>query len=111
MISELHTVFEAPPLTANAENTSETFVLFVCKAFTGEIVRATVQSEMPVVAAIPHIADQIGYSTPDWEKIGLYNMTHDFEYDLEKSFAQTRTSNGDLVIMADGAGCHKKEDH
>lgn len=97
-------------VSATVEVAESELILFICKAFSGEIVRAVVRSEMTVVQAIPEIADQIGYSTPDWEKIGLYNMTRDFEYDPEQSFAQTRTVSGDLVIMADGAGCHKKED-
>ena len=99
---------EAAPTVVETDETQ--LILFICKAFSGEIVRAVVRSEMTVVQAIPEIADQIGYSSPDWEKIGLYNMTRDFEYDPEQSFAQTRTVSGDLVIMADGAGCHKKED-
>ena len=94
-----------------SEDESELLILFICKAFSGEIVRARVRPEMTIEEAIPEIADQIGYSSPDWEKIGMYNLTHDFEYDPLKSFAETRTMSGDLVIMADGAACHKKEDH
>lgn len=85
----------------------DTLVLMVCKAFTGEIVRAVVRADQRIEQAIPEIADQIGYFTPDWEKIGLYNLTRDFEYDLDQVLSETRTQSGDLVIMADGAGCHK----
>lgn len=86
---------------------SATLILMVCKAFSGEIVRAVVRADQTVEQAIPEIADQIGYSTPDWEKIGLYNLTRDFEYEPDQMLSRTRTQSGDLVIMADGAGCHK----
>lgn len=86
---------------------SASLILMVCKAFSGEIVRAVVRADQTVEQAIPEIADQIGYSTPDWEKIGLYNLTRDFEYEPDQMLSETRTQSGDLVIMADGAGCHK----
>lgn len=95
----------SPAWTAADENSH--LVLFICKSFTGEIVRVSVRADRSPVEAIPDIADQIEYSTPDWEKIGMYNLTRDFEYDLDVPFSDTRTQSGDLVIMADGAGCHK----
>ena len=87
---------------------SEEFELYICKGFSGEIVRAFVSSELTLEEAIPTIADQIGYFSPDWEKIGLYNLTHDFEYKSGERFSDTRTEHGDLIMMADGAACHKK---
>lgn len=81
--------------------------LFICKGFSGEITRVTLSPDQFVLQAIPDIADQIGYYSNDWEKIGLYNLTRDFEYDLYESFAGTRTESGDMVVMADGAACHK----
>ena len=81
--------------------------LFICKGFSGEISRVTLSPDQFVLQAIPDIADQIGYYSNDWEKIGLYNLTRDFEYDLYQSFVETRTESGDLVVMADGAACHK----
>jgi hypothetical protein len=82
-------------------------VLMVCKGFTGEIVRAVVSAEDTVVRALPLIADQIGYQSPDWEKIGLYNLTRDFEYHFTDRFCDCGTESGDLVVMADGQACHK----
>lgn len=91
------------------EEESFEIVLLVCKAFSGEIVRASVRSDRTIDQLIPEIADQIGYFSPNWEKIGLYNLTRDFEYSPDQVLAETRTRSGDLVIMADGAGCHKTE--
>lgn len=98
---------EAESAAAPGEREANRITLMVCKAFTGEIVRAFVDADQTVEQAIPDIADQIGYFTPDWEKIGLYNLTRDFEYDPDQVISETRTQSGDLVIMADGAGCHK----
>lgn len=102
-----------PTLPAESEGTGliteevAELTLFVCKGFSGEISRVTLNPDQFVLQAIPDIADQIGYYSHDWEKIGLYNLTRDFEYDLYESFAQTRTESGDMVVMADGAACHK----
>jgi hypothetical protein len=93
--------------TPDDAGSSETLVLMVCKGFTGEIVRAVIPANDTVVQALPTIADQIGYSTPDWEKIGLYNLTQDFEYYFTDRFADCGTRNGDLLVMADGQACHK----
>lgn len=82
--------------------------LLVCKSFSGEIVRAEVSLGDTVEQALPAIADQIGYYSPDWEKIGLYNMTRDFEYTMDDRFIDSGTENGDLVFMADGTACHKE---
>ncbi len=81
--------------------------LFVAKAFSGEICRVRIDVTMTVDQAIPVIADAIGYVSWDWEKIGLYNLSRDFEYEAHARFEATRTASGDLVIMADGAACHK----
>ncbi len=87
----------------------ETLVLFICKGFSGEICRVTLDPGLTPEEAIPGIADRIEYYSPDWEKIGLYNLTRDFEYKSGVPFSQTRTEPGDLVMMADGAACHKEE--
>ncbi|MBS1911033.1 MAG: hypothetical protein JST22_03525 [Bacteroidetes bacterium] len=82
--------------------------VFVCKGFSGEIVRARICLDDTVERALPLIADQIGYYTADYEKIGLYNMTRDFEYLMTDRFGERGTLPGDLIIMADGAACHKE---
>ncbi len=89
------------------QHPEQEITLLVCKAFTGQIVRARVSLYDTVDQAIPVIADQIEYNSPDWEKIGLYNLTRDFEYDMNRRFIDQGTEDGDLVIMADGAACHK----
>lgn len=83
--------------------------LYVCKGFSGEIHRVRVALGDTVEQALPTIADQIGYYTPDYEKIGLYNMTRDFEYRMEELLSATATMPGDLIIMADGGACHKHD--
>ncbi len=85
----------------------EEMTLFVCKGFSGEISRVTVNSSLMIGQAMPDIADAIGYVSHDWEKIGMYNLTRDFEYDMRDQFFETRTESGDLIVMADGAACHK----
>ena len=86
---------------------SQELALMVCKGFTGEIVRAVVTAGDTVVRALPLIADQIGYQSPDWENIGLYNLSQDFEYHFTDRFCDCGTRSGDLVVMADGQACHK----
>ena len=83
-------------------------ILMVCKGFSGEISRVELSTDLMVGQAVPIIADEIGYVSHDWEKIGIYNLSRDFEYDMRDRFSETRTESGDLVIMADGAGCHKE---
>ena len=92
--------------TTHSSNVEE-LVLYICKGFSGEIVRVTIAAECVLEEAIPEIADQIRYFSPDWEKIGLYNLTRDFEYKSGSRFSDTKTENGDLIMMADGAACHK----
>lgn len=91
----------------HAATTEVGLTLYICKGFSGEISRITVLPEQMIQQALPDIADQIGYFSNDWEKIGLYNLTRDFEYDMLQRFDETRTESGDMVIMADGAACHK----
>ena len=85
-----------------------TIFLYFCKGFTGEIIRAQVSVFDTVEESLPLIADQLNYYSPDFEKIGLYNMTRDFEYLMHETFLETGTEDGDLVFMADGQACHKK---
>lgn len=93
--------------TDRKQNETDEMVLYVCKGFSGEISRVVVDRSRSIEETIPDIADQIGYFTTDWEKIGMYNLTRDFEYDLSERFTATRTESGDMVVMADGAACHK----
>lgn len=97
-------------MTVNAgtnETSTEEIAVMVCKGFSGEIVRATIRLDDSVQEALPSIADQIGFHSADWEKIGLYNMTQDFEYLMSDRFSERGTRPGDLLFMADGQACHK----
>lgn len=85
-----------------------TMFLMICKGFTGEIIRVQVSAFDTVEESLPLIADQVNYHTPDFDKIGLYNMTRDFEYLMHETFIETGTREGDLLFMADGQACHKK---
>jgi ABC-type Zn2+ transport system substrate-binding protein/surface adhesin len=84
-----------------------TIQVMICKGFSGEIIRAEIFTHDIVSQAIPEIADQIHYYSPDFEKIGLYNLTQDFEYRMEERFCDHGTNPGDLIVMADGGACHK----
>ena len=82
--------------------------VMICKGFSGEIIRATIATHDVVAEALPEIADQIQYYSPDFEKIGLYNLTQDFEYRMAERFCDHGTHAGDLIVMADGGACHKE---
>jgi hypothetical protein len=84
-----------------------TIQVMICKGFSGEIIRAEIYTHDVVSQALPEIADQIRYYSPDFEKIGLYNLTQDFEYRMEERFCDHGTNPGDLIVMADGGACHK----
>ncbi len=86
---------------------NETIDILVCKGFSGEIVRATIDPTDTVQQALPRIADQISFVSADWEQIGLYNMTRDFEYRMDERFDDRGTMEGDLLLMADGASAHR----
>ena len=86
---------------------SETITLMVCKSFSGEIHRVTVSPYDTILQALPLIADQIRYYSPDWERIGLYNLSQDFEYLADDRFVDRGTRDGDLVVIADGASAHR----
>lgn len=98
------------PLLHETDGTSgaKTIEVLVCKGFSGEIVRARIALDDTVETSLPLIADQIEYYSPDYEKIGLYNMSRDFEYHMHDRFRDRDTHAGDLLFMADGQACHKK---
>jgi hypothetical protein len=86
---------------------SETIRIMVCKAFSGEIHSVVISPYDTITQALPQIADQIEYYSPDWERIGLYNLSQDFEYLADDRFIDRGTRDGDLVVIADGAAAHK----
>ncbi|HVK37305.1 MAG TPA: hypothetical protein VNA88_02140 [Candidatus Kapabacteria bacterium] len=86
---------------------NETITLMVCKAFSGEIHRVVISPYDTITQALPVIADQIAYFSPDWERIGLYNLSQDFEYLADDRFVDRGTRDGDLIVIADGAAAHR----
>jgi hypothetical protein len=86
---------------------SKLITLMVCKAFSGEIHRVEISPYDTITEALPQIADQIQYYSPDWERIGLYNLSQDFEYLADDRFIDRGTRDGDLVVIADGAAAHR----
>lgn len=82
--------------------------IFVCKGYSGNIHRLTVNEFMPLAELLPVMARSIGYYSSNEENLGLYNMSKDFEYSVSLSLNEAKTENGDLLLLADGAGCYKK---
>ncbi len=97
----------APPAAPETGGAEERIHVMICKGFSGQIVRAEISLGDTVAQALPLIADQIDYYSPDWEKIGLYNLTRDYEYLMDERFVDAGTRAGDLLIIADGQACHK----
>ncbi len=81
--------------------------VFVCKGFSGQIYRVKIDPEQPVGRQLPQILEQMQFVVPDLERLGIYNLTQDFEYVREKSFTEQRTCECDLLLIADGSVCHK----
>ncbi|MBL0331423.1 MAG: hypothetical protein IPP08_09625 [Chlorobiota bacterium] len=86
---------------------TDSISVMVCKGSTGQIIKAYINLSDYVQHGIYTIADQIGYDTDDAEKIGLFNMTKDFEYNMEEKFSDRNTSDSDLLFMINGGACHK----
>lgn len=90
--------------------TEEWFMeVFVCKGYSGQIYRVNVNEHLPVHDVIPVIAESLGFYTSNEERVGMYNLTRDWEYFPQDSLLSRGTCSGDLIILADGGGCHKHE--
>ena len=83
--------------------------VFVCKGYSGQIYRVNVNEHLPVNDVIPVIAASLGFYTSNEERVGMYNLTRDWEYLPHDSLLSRGTHSGDLIILADGGGCHKHE--
>ena len=57
---------------------------------------------------IPIIAEGIGFYTSNQDRIGMYNLSKDWEYLPQDSLISRGTQQGDLIILADGGTCHKE---
>jgi len=99
------------PLDGAHRGPSREIDVLVCKGFSGEIVRARIDPDETIERSLPSIADQIEYYSPDWERIGLYNMTLDFEYSMHETFREQGTNAGDLLFMADGTAGYAGKGH
>lgn len=80
--------------------------LFICRGFSGQIVRVDCEDDLPVQHIIGAMADQLGMN---WQKerLGLYNLTRDIEYVMDDTLRHRNTCSGDLLMLADGGSCHK----
>ena len=83
--------------------------VLVCKGYSGQIYRVNVNEHLPVNDVIPVIAASLGFYTSNEERVGMYNLTRDWEYLPQDSLLSRGTNSGDLIILADGGGCHKHE--
>ncbi len=81
--------------------------IFVCKGFSGEIYRVPIDPRQPIRQQLPQILKRVQFFVPYPEALSVYNLTQDFEYALDQSFAEQRTCECDLILIADGSICHK----
>ncbi|MBN8573699.1 MAG: hypothetical protein ACK6BZ_00565 [Candidatus Kapaibacterium sp.] len=66
------------------------------------------EDNLPIQHIIFAMADQLGINWQS-ERLGLYNLTQDVEYSPEDTLVGKATRSGDLVMLADGGSCHKKD--
>jgi hypothetical protein len=82
--------------------------IFICRGYSGQIYRMNVNEHLLLNDIIPIIAEGIGFYTANQDRIGMYNLTRDWEYMPQDSLISRGTQNGDLIILADGGSCHKE---
>lgn len=81
--------------------------LFICRGFSGQIVRVECEDNVPIQHVVAVMADQLGMNWQQ-ERLGLYNLTKDIEYAPTDTLGERQTQNGDLLMLADGGACHKE---
>ncbi|GAB1430465.1 hypothetical protein MASR2M18_12980 [Ignavibacteria bacterium] len=86
----------------------ETTDIFLCRGFSGQIFRLSVNPHQTVEQLTAVLAPAVGLYAVEYERLGLYNLTRDIEYKTDEIIAERGLSNGDLLILADGGSCHKK---
>ena len=74
----------------------------------GQIYRMNVNEHLLLNDIIPIIAEGIGFYTSNQDRIGMYNLSIDWEYLPQDSLISRGTQQGDLIILADGGTCHKE---
>ena len=83
--------------------------IFVCKGYSGQIYRVNVNEHMIIEEIIPFISESLVFYSSNEYRIGMYNLTRDWEYFPQDTLLSRGTTAGDLIILADGGGCHKNE--
>ncbi len=78
--------------------------VFVCRGFSGHIVRVSLPAEEAVGSLIAKLMQQLDFPAPP-EAVGLYNLTQDFEYVPTDSLARRGTRAGDLLLLAATTRC------
>lgn len=82
--------------------------IFVCRGYSGQIFRLDAADIMPMTELLPVMANSIGLYSSHEERLGVYNLTQDFEYRDGDTLEGRGTREGDLLIVADGGVCHKR---
>lgn len=82
--------------------------IFICRGYSGQIYRMNVNEHLLLNDIIPIIAEGIGFYTANQDRIGMYNLSKDWEYLPQDSLISRGTQQGDLIILADGGSCHKE---
>lgn len=81
--------------------------VFICKGLSGQIHRVSIDPQKKISQLLADLLHQIDFFVLDPQQLGLYNLTQDFEYHIDKSFQEQNTREGDLILIADGSICHK----
>lgn len=81
--------------------------IFLCRGFSGQIFRIGINPRQTPEQLSPVLADAMGMYSSDYERLGLYNLTRDVEYQEGEILGERGLSSGDLLIIADGGSCHK----
>ena len=83
--------------------------IFVCRGYSGQIFRLNVNEHLVLNDAIAVISKSIGFITSDPDTLGMYNLSKDWEYLPHDTLLSRGTDPGDLIIIANGGACHKKD--
>ncbi|MCS7176404.1 MAG: hypothetical protein NZ960_02075 [Candidatus Kapabacteria bacterium] len=81
--------------------------VFVCRAFSGQILRLQLPAQHPIQDFLGQLAEQLQLSA-DVDSLGLYNLTQNFEYLRTDTLADRGTRAGDLLLLAPGGTCNMR---
>jgi hypothetical protein len=88
-------------------NTTESVPVFICSKGGREVLRCTVPLHEQGKRLAPILAEMAGLYVYDDNAIGIYNLTQDFEYNLDQSLIAEGTKSGDLLYIDIQAACFK----